>query len=245
MSEIAENDRSIHQLYEDFKASKSAETRPTPVVRKVGSGGKSSSEQIRQQIVELVRHQPGRYPLTELKFSSTSPLGHTGFSYSFNYPLEEDKFSVDYFSYNRWGILVQKHESDYRPEIEVLGYGDERGLTLLHLPEGHKIPVGPLHFEGDSLPMSEKELAADKTKAIEIAKKAGIKVNRDVIDMIDRVSGPARKYPDRYFYWQSNLPERPAKIAIDLDTIASRHMGLTIEDAPIFNNTMTIKDEEI
>lgn len=248
---MTENDSSIHQLYELFKVSKSGETKPVPIIRKlverirVGSSGKPTTEQIRQQIQELARHQPDTYPLAELTFSSTPPLGHSGFSYGFNYPLGEDEFSVGYFSYNHWGILVQKHESDYQPKVEVLGNGDERGLTLLHLPEGYKISVGPLHFEDENLPMSEEEVTADRAKAVETAKRAGIKVNKDIIEMADRLSGPARKYPDRYFYWQPILPDSPAKIAIDFDGIEPRHTGLALEGSPIFNNTIKIKDEEL
>lgn len=253
MSEITENDRGLHQLYDQFKAVKTDETKPKPVVRKLverirsGPSKKTTTEQIRQQIIELVRYQPGKYPLAELTFSHDFLLSsRTGFRYSFNYSLGEDEFSIGYWSYNdRGGILVQKHTSDYLPQIEVLGTEDDRGLTLLHLPEGHKIPVGPLHFEDDSLPMNEKELAAEKAKAIEIAERAGIKVKRDIIDMADRLSGPARKYPDRYFYWQPALPANPTNIAIDFDGIETRHMGLTLEDAPVFDNTMTIKDEEL
>ena len=249
MNEATGDSLGMHQLYEQFKASKSSGAKPTPMIRKLverirpGSSGKPTTEQIRQRIVEQIRSKPGKYALADLFYSSN--LTGEGFSYGFDYILGEDEFPIDYWRYNRWGILVQKHPSDYSPEIEVLGREDDRGSTLLHLPEGYKIPVGPLHFEDDSSPMSDKELASEKARAVGIAEKAGVKVSDNTIDTLDRLSGPFRKYPDRYFYWQPILPDDPAKIAIDFDKLNPRHMALTLEGSPVFNNTIEIKSEEL
>lgn len=220
----------------------------------------SQTEQAGNQIVDLLRKQPGRYLLAEMAFCPTPPLGHTVFSYSFKHTVGGDMFTVDLWAYNHMGILVQKHPRDYVPEIEIverrvepgkelMGEDPEPGSytvtdILLHLPEGFRIPVGPLHFKEDSLPTSEEELVADKARAIEIAKAARIKINESILDMADRLSGSARKYPDRYFYWQPILPDNPAKIAIDFDAIETYHMGLTLENAPTFSNTLVIEDED-
>lgn len=265
MSEMMENDRdrSIHQLYGQFKASKGIETKPTSTVGnlveriRVGLKGNKKSaelttERIRQQIIEQIRYRPGKYPLTELTYGPTNDFGtHLGFMYSFDYFLGEDKFPVGCFHSNHSGIPVQKHLSGFTPTIEVLGIKDKRGVILLHLPEGFQIPVGPLNFEEDSLPMSEEEVSANKAKAFEMAKAADIKVVdkniETVSDAFDEVfnSSRHRKYTDRYFFWQPILPTETTRIAIDFGGIKPPDMGLTPKDAPVFHNTIIIKDKNL
>lgn len=267
---MREADQQIQELYAQYKASKlqpeQQVRRSLPIIggilqRLRGLRSDRDAErrdaiwQAYQQIVELVRDQPGKYPLAEISFKPTPPFRHSGFTYGFNYSLGEDVFPINYWSYNRWGILVQKHPSNYAPEMEIVERivePDEELIDedpklgsytvidrVLHFPEGFRIPVGPLQFEDDSLPISEEELAAGKARAIVMAKAAGIKVNQDVLDIADSLQlTPARRYIDRYFYWQPNLPETPATIAIDFDCIRPYHMGLTLENAPTFNNTV-------
>lgn len=274
---MRETDRQIPELYAQYKTSKLQPEHQAqgllPIIggiaqrlrgsrsNKEDAKRKVAGEQAQYQIIELIRNKPGKYPLAEIAFKPTPPLGHTGFAFVFDYSLGEDNFRVDCWSYNHWGILVQKHPVDYTPEIEIVektvepdkelrNEDPELGSytvidRLLHLPGGFRIPVGPLHFESDSLPISKKELAADKARAIEIAKAAGIKVNKDILEMADKFSGPARKYPDRFFYWQPILPESPTKIAIDFDAIEPSHMGLTLKNAPTFNNKVIIDDDDL
>lgn len=218
-----------------------------------------TDEQLRSQISEIISNQPGRYPLTEIAFRPTPPFDHAGFTYSFERAIEEDKFTIDLWADNNWGILVQGHPSGYPPEIEIVEakvepnqeeLEEDHDLPLytsidriLHLPEGFRIPVGPLHFESDSLPRSKEELEADKERAVKIAKAAGIKVNKEILGVADKMID-RRKYPDRYFYWQPVLPDIPTKIAIDFGPIDPINMGLTLEGAPVFNNTIVIPEED-
>lgn len=269
---MREVDRKIQELYTQYKSGQLQLKQPVqgflPIIGRIAQGLRKGSqdvekrvvlEQTRHQIENLLRDRPGCYPLARLSY--ISHISGSGFDYGFDYSLGEDVFAVDYWSYNRWGIFVQKHPKDYTPEIKVVEKTvkpTEEELTedpeigpyttidrLLHLPEGFRIPVGPLHFKSDSLPISEEELAADKARAIEIAKAAGIKVNKGILEMADRFSGLNRKYPDRYFYWQPIIPDGPTKIAIDFDAIEPYHMGLTLESAPTFSDTLVITDEDL
>lgn len=238
---MSETDRQIQELYTQYRA---------------GKLHAKQREQSGYEISELLRDRPGSYSLARLSY--ISHITGSGFIYGFDYSLGEDVFEINYWSYNDWGILVQKHPKDYIPEIEIVETEEpmEDELTedpevdafttinrLLHLPEGFRIPVGPLRFESDSLPMNEEELAANKSRVIEIAKAAGIKISRYILKTPDKFSGPARKYPHRYFYWQPILPDNPTRITIDFDAIEPYHMGLTLENAPTFNNTLVITDD--
>lgn len=268
---MREADQRIQELYSQYNTGKlqpgQEPRRPLPIIGGIAQRLRKNqdvekrvvSEQTRHQIEDLLRDRPGSYPLARLSY--TSHMTGSGFEYGFDYSLGEDVFAVDYWSYNRWGIFVQKHPKDYAPEIEIvertiepteeeLAEDPEVGSyttinRLLHLPEGFRIPVGPLRFESDSLPMREEELAANKARAIEISKAAGIKVNRDILGMADKFSGLARNYPDRYFYWQPILPDNPTKIAIDFNAIEPYHMGITLESASTFSNTLVITDEDL
>lgn len=263
---MRETDQVIQELYIQYKVSQLPAHQP--LLRIIGGVTKllgrqritreEKTKQIKRQIEGLVKDRIGRYPLARMSY--IPGMAGSGFEYGFDYTLGEDVFAVDYWSYNHWGILVQKHPSDFIPEIEIV----ERTLEpteeeleedpnvgpyttidrLLHLPEGFKIPVGPLRFESDSLPLSEEELAANKARAIKIAKAAGIKVNKDILEIADKFSGPARNYPDRYFYWQPILPDNPTEIAIDFDSIEPYHMGLIWKSAPTFSNTLVITDKD-
>jgi len=232
--------------------------RPQPILEQ--SQKRVGNEQLHSQISETIENQPGRYPLAEIAFRPTPPLGHTGFTYSFEIVIKEDKFTADFWSYNHWGILVQGHPNDYPPEIEVIEKTVELNNDsikedpevgsytvvnrVLHLPEGFRIPVGPLHFESDSLPISEGKSKAAKQRAFNIAKVAGITVNKEALETAGKMMDIRRKYPDRYFYWQPMLPDTPTKIAIDFDSINPRHMRLTLEGAPVFTETLVIPEEE-
>jgi len=221
---------------------------------------RAKDEQLRLQISEIIRDQPGCYPLADIAFCSQPPFGHTGFSYTFDRLIGEDSFTAAFWSYNHWGILVQGHPSDYPPEIEIVErivepdndlieeYPELSSYTaidrVLHLPKGFRIPVGPLHFKSDSLPISEEEYEANRQRAINVAKAVGVKVDNEILGMVDKMMTPRRKYPNRYFYWQPLLPGAPTRIAIDFDSIDPKYMGINLEDAPVFNATVVVLKEK-
>ncbi|MBI2196403.1 hypothetical protein HYU45_02205 [Candidatus Daviesbacteria bacterium] len=275
---MRETDRQIKELYLQYKAAKlqpeQQAQKPLPIIGRIAQllrrqrrdlegerRAVSEPERTRDQIKVLLRGRLGSYPL--VRISHVVHGIESGFEYGFDYSLGEDVFAVDYWSYNRWGILVQKHPSDYTPKIEIVEekiepdkeFADENPEllgpytmthSLLHLPEGFRIPVGPLRFESDSLPISEEELAVDKGRAIAMIEAAEIKMNRDSLKMteiLEKLRRPARKYTDRFFFWQPILPDSPTKIAIDFDAINPYHMGLTLKNAPTFNNTVIIDDD--
>ena len=242
---MSETDRQLHDLYSQYQASKLKLEHLTHgsflsrTFQRLASHRNPKDEEwalrgIGYQISELLRSRPGTYHLSTIMYTTQST--GEGFAYGFDYNLGDDVFHTDYWSYDRWGILVQKHPPSFNPEIEVLKE-DNRGLTLLHLPEGIKIAAGPLHFENDSLPW--KTLIDEKAFAIEFAREHGYRVDLKSLEK----EGPVKKYPDRFFWWQPVLPDRPSSIAIDFDDIKPYHLGLNLENAPVLNNTIIVKDD--
>lgn len=202
--------------------------------------------QDRREIIDSVRTTPGEYPLEQLSFIP-SVGGEPGFAFSFNFDLKGETIPIEYWSYNHWGINVQKHPKDFPPKLEILDPKQNNGLTLLHLPDGYQIPVGPLQFQEDSLPIKTKELEDEKKEAIKLAESLGIKMNkktRNTFERLNEITVPTRKSVNRYFIWQPELSNEPTCISIDFQNIKTYHMSLTPETAPIFTNTKQINDEK-
>jgi hypothetical protein len=254
---MVEGNRQLDQLYAQYRALSHGEPAVSkknkiPLVRELlNKLGDSHSDgdrnnrvarvQIRLQIIDILRQQPGSYPLAELSFSPAN--GQDGFQYAFHYLINDDTFRIGYWRYNDWGICVQKQILNQKPEIEVLKGGVIN--TILHLPENYQIPVGPLHFPDDNLILlSEAEKLESQKKAIAIAKAAGIHVNKKILDMASRISPqPEGKLPDRYFFWQPELPDTPMYLAIDFDSLMPSFLGRSLENAPVLKNTIIIQPE--
>lgn len=250
-----EEDKRIGELYAQYKAP--TPTREIPLVSAlarqlrnfVGNNSaakdKEEKRQLSFRIIDILRNQPGTYPLTRISFSGPRfPNGRDGFAYGFDYTIGDTTFPIEYWSNNDQGILVQKEDANSIPEIEI---PEDSGVSqlVLHLPEGFRIPVGPLNFKGDGLPMSEEEIQAEKDNAIAMAEAMGIKVNQDTLDRADSMStGSGRKSTPRYFYWQPELPDTKTHIGIEFESLMPQEMTLVLEGAPVFRNTAIIPDED-
>lgn len=259
-SSRSEIDTKIEELFDQYQVAKS-ESEPKGkaisslkgrIVKEEERQRMAQQERLQYDLENLMRTRPGMYPLIDLKYIPGLP--ESQFTFGFNYPVGEDGYEVGLWRYNRWGIAVVKHSEGYSPQIEILSEGDPRrgptgGNTLIHLPEGYKIPVGPLKFEEDSVPATQEDMQkteAAKRQALKLAKKMGVKVGKDPFKDFERFGDPfeaGRSYPKRYFLWQPVLPETPKLIAIDFDAIQPIYMGLNLEAAPVFNNTLTFIDE--
>lgn len=264
-----ENRPSISELYAQFKAS---QTMPEPIraesllsriigrkKREFKIANRSEQNRLREQIDLLLRNTPGRYPLKEIAYRPTPPFRHTGFDYSFDYSIDEDTFTTSFWSYNHWGILVQEQPAGETPEIEIFektedvdrefleeGESDEpyvHMVNMLHLPKGFQMLVGPLHFDSESVPHSDEEVADSERRALAIAKAAGIKnVSRDLL-YIPGIPYP-RKYIDRFFIWQPELPDEPGLIAIDFDQIEPHYLAIKPDDPPVITSTTYLTGDE-
>jgi len=234
MSEIDQEVEEIYSKYKELKSKKAGRI----FLRKANK--ETNTSKLKFEIEKLLRTRPGRYPLVEL-ICITDFSGELGFKYSFNHRVANDEFKVDFWSSNRWGILVQKSSSN-TPELEIT----DDGQKVLHLPEGFKVPVGPLRFKEESMPMSEEELETEEQKALKMAKTASLRIKADQssVRSVFKEIGGFRNYPERFFYWRPVIPENPQKIAIDFEGIKPYHMSLSLEAAPIFNSTKIIKNED-
>ncbi len=257
-----EQSQHVNELYAKFRANEQGSSAELPnrthifpgadrLARRLRRGRsdrvrheeRPGGDQLRFEITEALKDQPGRYPLQEIRFSSAPPFGHTGFSYGFEHTIGDDTFAVSFWSYNRWGIDVQKEAAGSTPEIEITE--SEDGIKrILHLPEGFRIPVGPLSFEEEGVPLSQGEQNATRDQVLRIAKGTGIKVNRKAMEVADRMMPPMMRYPDRYFYWEPDLFDEPTEISIDFDAIKPSQMGLSWEEAPTFKNTIVNSEED-
>jgi hypothetical protein len=186
---------------------------------------------LHREILSLIRERPGVYALSELSYGPKGSIsGEPGFRFGFDYAIENELFDlVDYWAYNRWGIYVEKHPEGYSPEIEVFDsaerFGNRDGqLTCLHLPDGIRIPVGPIQAGLQRVP--NKITAGDQTQSEDLG-----------IETVAKDSGVVW-VGGRYFYWQPVLPETPARIAIDFSKINPLQASLTLKDAPIFTDTV-------
>lgn len=251
-----EEDRQVGELYARYKA-----TEPTikiPLVSAlarqlrnfVGDNSAAKDEEKKRQlsfrIIDILRNQPGEYPLTRIFFSGPRfSRGREGFIYGFDYTIGDTTFPVEYWSNNDQGILVQKEDANSIPKIKITEDDDGLPQRVLHLPEGFRIPIGPLYFEGDGLPMSEKEIQTEKDRAVAMAKTIGIQVNQDILYRAERMStGSGRKHTPRYCYWEPELPDTKTHIGIDFESLMPQEMTLVLEGAPVFRNTAIITDED-
>lgn len=254
---MKERDQQIHELYADIKdrQQRSGQRRNsilgklenlTPFGKKHTLNERRLLDDLSDKFWELIRTRPGQYPLENFRFFSN--VTGLGFQYSFKYNLSGEEFEAGFSTYNYWGFLAQKHSSDFSPEIEIIESKTPKS-SILHLPEGFQVPVGPVRFVSESVPVSEAnleaDLEADKAKAIEIAKAAGIKVPENLNEIFAAFERfiPKTRSPGRFFYWQPILPDTPTKIAIDFDKIEPRYLGLQIEGAPVINNTKIIEND--
>jgi len=270
---MIEAEQSIQDLYKAYKA---VESKSKPKSKKFGALRKGITRSIRKQpenedfemqteklnaafkIVDMIRRTPATYPLSGIVYEQSFVDAVPGFFYGFDFPLGDDVFSIEFFSRNDHGLLVQKQKEDKGPEIEIIehtvksdtvGSGAEEVIfrkqdVQLLLPEGFSIPVGPLHFEEDSLPMSRGDFEEKLGQAIYVAKELGLKLNKQVIQDKFSFLSEMRQYPDRFFYWQPPLSEKPVRVAIDFDAFKPVNMGLSHETAPVFTDTIFVNDQE-
>jgi hypothetical protein len=199
---------------------------------------------LRSKVATILSRVPGKYPLETLKFTPMElPGTNPGFVFSFEHQIEEDSFRVVFWATNHVGILAQKKPEGDPPEIEIKSKNDV-SIPVLHLPEDIQIPAGPLHFEEDSLPMSQAEIARERGKLTRSLKDIGYPTQ--TIEDIQKIyddNDPKRKYPSRYFMWQPILPEKPAYIAVALQKIKPYQMSLGPDNPHVFNKTKIIAEE--
>jgi len=186
---------------------------------------------LHREILDLIRERPGVYALSQLSYGPQGSItGEPGFSFGFDFAIGNELFDlVDYWAYNRWGIYVEKHPEGYSPEIEVFDsaerFGNRNGqLTCLHLPDGIRIPVGPIKAGLQIVP--DQLSAGEETQSGDLG-----------IETVAKDSGVI-PIGGRYFYWQPVLPDAPARIAIDFSKINPLHAALTLEDASTFTDTV-------
>lgn len=258
---MKEYDAQIASLYADYSAAKlvkeqSEAGKKTLVGKLVRVLNKRIVDQERQAEIELrrfnldlddaIRERPGVYPLEYLSYGIE--LYQQGFLFGFNYQLGDDLFTADYWTYNHHGLRVERHPQDYESKVEVRDpdqdvQDEDYGLTLLHLPEGIAIPVGPIHFKEEAIPLGEEQMEADEKAALAITRSAGINVPDEIArqssEMVRTLFPHPVTYPDRFFYWQPNLPESRGRITIDFDSIKPEHLGTSWDNAPTLNNTKT------
>ncbi|MBI2064975.1 MAG: hypothetical protein HYT62_02910 [Candidatus Yanofskybacteria bacterium] len=256
MSEI---DRQIHSTYSRYEQSKATPPPPSRIISFLRRRALLEEERKREQetgnlrfeLENLIRVRPGSYALAGLAY--VPHMMGSGFNYGFEYQIGEETFQIGFWSYNRWGIGVQKLPSEASAQIEILTDDDSRrdpigSPHLLRLPEGFRIPVGPISFENDTVPMTEEDFEKEKKakrQAVELAKAARIKVTKKTLEyfeMINQTTSTGRKPVARYFYWQPVLPDEPRLIAINFGEIEPYHMGLSEKNAPVFTNTLTFVD---
>ena len=193
--------------------------------------GNREQSSLHREILNLIRERPGVYALSELSYGPKGSIsGEPGFRFGFDYVIGNELFDlVDYWAYNRWGIYVERHPEGYPPEIEVFDsaerFGNRDGqLTCLHLPDGIRIPVGPIQAGLQRVP--DEITAGEETQSEDLG-----------IETVAKDSGVV-PLGEGYFYWQPVLPEIPARIAIDFSKVNPLQATLTLEDAPTFTDTV-------
>ncbi len=240
---------SISELYSKYKADQSKlaglrdQQPPSLIGRLLQRGGDVEEDVVlelqrdRRDLVRAIVGIPARHSFSELVFKPQPPsIGR--FSYKIGYPLGEDVFSFAQGASNDTGLRVQKHPHGSTPEVEVF----RMESSLLHVPEGLTIPVGPLRLEKDSRPMTQDEFDVVKAQALKKASDMGAWDPEEELDASwAKTMLSARKYTDRYFLWQPELPDVPRHIAIDFDNIEPYHMALVPQDAPTFAQTRIVK----
>jgi hypothetical protein len=196
---------------------------------------------VEKEIYDLLRRRPGEYPLNDLKF--IMGIGGAGFDWSYEYKIGDDTFRPSFWAYNRWGVVVQRHDANYQPTLEILPEFNKKVFSnnILHLPEGYEIPVGPLHMEDDDVPASKEQYQTDQREAEEMARMIGIKVNLKLRADADRLMGSPREYTPRYFRWKPVLSEKPTRIAIDFAKIRATDMAIREEDAPVYEDARVLE----
>lgn len=191
-----------------------------------------------EEITDALRSRVGFYPLAECRYDQFHPLFPKikGFIYSFHYSLGNSEFAVGFTSQGPLGILAQKHEPDYKPQIEIRR---EHPHDVLHLPKGFVIPAGPFHFKEDSMPMDEKTQEKRYEEVEEMLKglndtERGLFMAGGLYNYLDET----RVYPSRYFNWRPILPDTPKYIHFDVQRHHPRSWGLTPETAPTYTKTI-------
>lgn len=246
---MSEADRRIENLYSHYLKLMN------PIARGlIGlARGNTDPERTIHEIYQILRYRPGTYPVARLAYLADS-FG-SSFEYGFDFKYRELNIEVDYNG--QAGIHVQKVPTGHPLEVEVFNvdpdlWGGEDNsptnfqcITTINLPEGQMIPVGPVYFKGDSLPLSEREIADQKTQAMAMAKSMGLKISDTEAEetfKLFRTEGSDRKHIARYFKWQPVIPGGANWIHIDFNKLDYLKLGLTPENAPTVTNTV-FKDD--
>ena len=250
-----EIDSQIQTLYEQYKVLESKAENPSlkaKISRRIGRDSyrkrKLDLKMKDDEITDLLSEMPGLYSLSELRYGPEGALAKNVFTWGFDYKIGNHTFFVDYGAEFGWGIIVQGHEEGFEPKMEVLSETDKRNRitkhrpNILHLPKGYEIPVGPLYFKDDDLPMSEKKIEAEKAKTVSLAKRAGIKVDEEVLSTTDKLLPESinREHTPRYFRWRPDLTDNILNLTIDYDSFNFRELAIVPENADVINKSINL-----